>query len=82
MLTMWMLALGLGDPFLDETTPALPPTPIVGGTEATTCQFPAVVSMREDDETPTMLSGSPRLVRKEGSSLLSRVFQASVARRV
>jgi MYXO-CTERM domain-containing protein len=54
MLTTWMLALALGD----VTTELPAPTPIVGGTEAETCQFPAVVSMREDDETPTMCSGS------------------------
>jgi len=54
MLTTWMLAFGLGD----LTTEAPEPTPIVGGSEAETCQFPSVVSIREDDETPTMCSGS------------------------
>jgi MYXO-CTERM domain-containing protein len=35
-----------------------PPLPIVGGTDAATCEFPATVMMLEDDETPVMCSGS------------------------
>lgn len=35
-----------------------PPLPIVGGSEAATCEFPATVAMLEDDETPVMCSGS------------------------
>jgi MYXO-CTERM domain-containing protein len=37
---------------------ALPPLPIVGGTDATSCEWPAVVAMLEADETPVMCSGS------------------------
>lgn len=32
--------------------------PIVGGDEATSCQFPSVVSILEDDETPSMCTGT------------------------
>lgn len=54
MLTTWMLAFGLGG----LTTEPGAPTPIVGGSEVVTCQYPSVVSIREDDETPTMCSGT------------------------
>ncbi len=40
------------------TTPAPAPLPIVGGTDAATCEFPSAVAMLEDDETPVMCSGS------------------------
>jgi len=35
-----------------------PPLPIVGGSDAATCEFPATVMMLEDDATPVMCSGS------------------------
>lgn len=35
-----------------------PPLPIVGGTDAATCEWPAVVAILEADETPVMCSGS------------------------
>jgi hypothetical protein len=54
MVTMWMLALALGG----FSTEPPEPLPIVGGSEVEPCQFPATVSIREDDETPTMCSGS------------------------
>ncbi len=52
--TMWMLALAVGG----LSTEPSDPLPIVGGSEVEPCQFPATVSIREDDETPTMCSGS------------------------
>lgn len=43
----------------EDWVSSVPPTlPIVGGTEAALCEFPAVVAMLEDDETPVMCSGS------------------------
>ena len=41
---------------LSGSTPEV--LPIVGGDEATSCQFPSVVSILEDDETPSMCSGT------------------------
>jgi hypothetical protein len=40
------------------TTPTPAPLPIVGGTDAVTCEYPSAVAMLEDDETPVMCSGS------------------------
>lgn len=37
---------------------APPPQPIVGGTDAAVCEWPATVMMLEADETPVMCSGS------------------------
>jgi hypothetical protein len=57
-VTVFALAGGLAAP-----TP--PPAPIVGGTEAATCEYPAAVAMMEDDDTPTLCTGSlvhPELV--------------------
>lgn len=52
--SMWWLALAAGG----LSTAPEGPLPIVGGSEVEPCQFPATVSIREDDETPTMCSGS------------------------
>ena len=54
IVSMWMLAVALGG----LSTEPSDPLPIVGGSEVEPCQFPATVSIREDDETPTMCSGS------------------------
>src|SRR5262245_10223482 len=43
---------------------------------------PPVSNRGENDEMPTTSKGLPRVVRNDGSSLLMRVFQVSVARRV
>ena len=50
------LALAADGPGLTEAPSD--PVGIVGGTMAETCQFPAVVSILEDDATPVMCSGS------------------------
>ncbi|HWB81107.1 MAG TPA: trypsin-like serine protease [Nannocystaceae bacterium] len=49
------LVLAWSNALVGETPP---PLPIVGGTDAATCEWPAVVAMLEDDETPVMCSGS------------------------
>lgn len=65
MLAPWWIALAWAPGGLADSAPAPEPVPIVGGTEATLCQFPATVVVLEDDETPTMCSGTlvhPELV--------------------
>ncbi len=54
---VWAFAL-LGPTEFIETTAPSDPVPIVGGSEAMPCQWPSVVSMLEDDETPVICSGS------------------------
>src|SRR5688500_9117000 len=49
-------ASGSGSGALVGTSP--PPQPIVGGSEAALCEWPAVVAILEDDATPVMCSGS------------------------
>ncbi|MBC8073666.1 MAG: trypsin-like serine protease [Deltaproteobacteria bacterium] len=51
----WTLVGAHADAIASDT-PA--PLPIVGGTEAATCEWPAVVAILEADETPVMCSGS------------------------
>lgn len=51
-----VLAMGAGAP--DAVVPVADPQAIVGGTEAEPCQWPSVVSILEDDETPVMCSGT------------------------
>lgn len=49
----WLLWMAAG-----SLAPVADPMAIVGGTEAATCEWPSVVAMMEDDETPVMCSGS------------------------
>ncbi|MCH9679874.1 MAG: S1 family peptidase [Deltaproteobacteria bacterium] len=54
-----LYALALAGPTgLVEHAAPTDPVPIVGGNEAMPCQWPAVVAMMEDDETPVLCSGS------------------------
>ncbi|MEX1363499.1 MAG: trypsin-like serine protease [Nannocystaceae bacterium] len=52
------LTLATGGPALDGLVEPVDPVAIVGGSPAELCQFPAVVSILEDDETPVMCTGS------------------------
>lgn len=55
---VWSSFLALAFNPIGVTSELPPPLPIVGGTDAATCEFPATVMMLEDDETPVMCSGS------------------------
>lgn len=56
--TLALLAFAPASGALQQGALPADPEAIVGGTTATTCQWPAVVSILEDDETPVMCTGS------------------------
>lgn len=54
-LMLWSAAVA-AEP--SQVAPPIDPSAIVGGVEANPCQWPSVVSILEDDETPVMCTGT------------------------